>query len=270
MSEARTRDADVLFHRVEGDGPPVALLNGVSMTLAGWYPVHRALSESFRVVRCDFRGQLRTPGPPHVALGGHVEDLCRLLDHLGIERTHAVGTSFGAVIGLLLAERHPDRVGSLVLATVGPGKRSELLETARRWSDACAAVLAGEDRERFYREMARDLFSEATRRDHADRVERLGHQIRRLPTRWFRDLQELLSTAGSVDLAPLLPRIPHPALVVAAGEDVLVSTEDAARLAHGLPAGRLEVVPRAGHALVLERPQRLAELCLDFLDERAR
>jgi pimeloyl-ACP methyl ester carboxylesterase len=264
----RSSDAagELPFHRAEGQGPALVLLNGVSMTLGAWEPVRRVLDARYRVVRCDLRGQLRTPGPPPASLEGHLTDLRRLLDHLEIDRAHLVGTSFGAVLAMLFAERHPRRTRSLVLATVGPGRRPAALETIRRWSAACEAVLAGDDREAFYRAMARDLFSESTRRDHPERVERLGRQIRRLPERWFRDLLGLLAAASEADLQPHLPSVTHAALVVAAAEDALVPPDDAARLAHALPAARLELVPRAGHALILERPRRFAELCLQFLE----
>ena len=55
---------DVLTHRIDGDGPPLLLLNGGLMSIAVWQPFADALSSTRRVIRCDFRGQLLTPGPP--------------------------------------------------------------------------------------------------------------------------------------------------------------------------------------------------------------
>jgi len=40
------------------------LLNGGLMSIAVWQPFADALSSTRRVIRCDFRGQLLTPGPP--------------------------------------------------------------------------------------------------------------------------------------------------------------------------------------------------------------
>lgn len=255
-----------LFHRSEGSGPPVLFLNGVSMTLGAWEPAARALRERFRVVRCDLRGQLRTPGPPPRDPEGHLPDLVKLLDHQGIERAHVIGSSFGGVLGLMLARRHPERVGSIVAVTVGPGRRPALLAGVDRWRRACREVLGGGDRVAFYRSMAEDLFGRRARREQPEQLDTLARQVRRLPERWFRDLSELLASAGSIDLRPHLPEIGAPVLVVAAEEDVLVPLEDAAWLAQALPQGRLEIVPGCGHALVLERPGALARLALDFLD----
>jgi pimeloyl-ACP methyl ester carboxylesterase len=43
------------------------------------------------------------------------QDAVRLLDHLGVERAHVVGHSWGGAIALELAAQHPARVASLVL-----------------------------------------------------------------------------------------------------------------------------------------------------------
>jgi pimeloyl-ACP methyl ester carboxylesterase len=45
-----------MFHRVDGEGEPLLLLNGIAMSVASWEEIARPLAERFRVVRCDFRG----------------------------------------------------------------------------------------------------------------------------------------------------------------------------------------------------------------------
>jgi len=77
----------------------------------------RRLEGAHRVIGFDFRGMLMSPGTPHAVLEGHVDDVLALLDYLGVTRVHAVGTSFGALIGAMLAARHPVRVRSLALIT---------------------------------------------------------------------------------------------------------------------------------------------------------
>ncbi|HEX4700672.1 MAG TPA: prolyl aminopeptidase [Pseudonocardiaceae bacterium] len=52
-------------------------------------------------------------------------DLEKLRQHLGIDRWLLFGGSWGSVLGLCYAERHPDRVSEIVLMGVGTGRRSE-------------------------------------------------------------------------------------------------------------------------------------------------
>ncbi|HWN44225.1 MAG TPA: alpha/beta hydrolase, partial [Thermoanaerobaculia bacterium] len=102
----------MLTYRIDGEGEPVLLLNGGMMTLTAWEPVVAALDSRFQVVRCDFRGQLQSPGEPEPSLEAHVRDLVELIDGLGLERVHVVGTSYGGLVGLLFAALHPKRTAS--------------------------------------------------------------------------------------------------------------------------------------------------------------
>ena len=113
-----TSISGVLAHRLDGEGPPLLLLNGGMMSFGAWEPVARRLAERHRVVRCDFRGQLQSPGVPPARMEGHAEDVVRLLDALSILRVDVVAASFGAYVGLLLAALHPGRVASVLAATV--------------------------------------------------------------------------------------------------------------------------------------------------------
>ena len=50
-----------LYHQSEGAGEPLILLNGIAMSVVSWDVVARPLARQYRVIRCDFRGQLMTP-----------------------------------------------------------------------------------------------------------------------------------------------------------------------------------------------------------------
>lgn len=54
-----------------------------------------------------------------------VEDIERLREHLGIDRWVVVGGSWGVTLGLVYAQRHPERVIAMALAAVTAGTRRE-------------------------------------------------------------------------------------------------------------------------------------------------
>lgn len=54
-----------------------------------------------------------------------VADIERLREYLGIERWVVVGVSWGVTLGLVYAERHPERVTAMVLGAVTSGSRRE-------------------------------------------------------------------------------------------------------------------------------------------------
>jgi 3-oxoadipate enol-lactonase len=69
-----------------------------------------------------------------------------------------------------------------------------------------------------------------------------------------------------VALAGELAAVVCPALVVAAELDGFIPLERTRALAEGIRGARFTLIAGAGHAVVVERPQRLAALCLDFLE----
>lgn len=255
----------VLAHRVDGAGEPVLLLNGGMMTVAAWEPLAAALAERFRVIRCDFRGQLLSPGTPPAELAGHVGDLVELLDHLGIDRTHVVGTSFGGQTGLLLAAAHPDRVRSLVAAAVVDHADAAMREVG------AALVRAGRDAvqgrpEPFWEALLETVYSPPFlarhRNELAERQERMEAFV---PPAWYDAVERLLVAVEAADLRPLLGRISCPLLVIAAGDDRLMPLARSIAVADAVPGARLEVLDGSGHALVVERAERFAALTIDFL-----
>ncbi len=60
-----------------------------------------------------------------------------------------------------------------------------------------------------------------------------------------------------------------PVLVLAGDHDGLVSADDSRALAHALPRARFELVERAGHQLMLERPREVCAAIASFLGEVA-
>jgi proline iminopeptidase len=115
------------------DGKPAVVLHGGpgSGCAPGW---RRYFDPSaYRVVLLDQRGCGRST--PHAAdpatdmsvnTTDHlVADLELLRGYLGIDRWLLFGGSWGAVLALVYAQRHPDRVSEIVLTGVATGRRAE-------------------------------------------------------------------------------------------------------------------------------------------------
>ena len=66
-----------------------------------------------------------------------------------------------------------------------------------------------------------------------------------------------------------LRRVSCPTLVVRAEHDRLVPDEIAERYAEVIEAARIETVPGTGHAIIVEQPERTADLISSFIEEHA-
>lgn len=101
------------------DGPAVLAVHGVTANHLTW-PALAGYLPGIRVIAPDLRGRGRSntlPGP--WGMPQHADDLAAVLEHLGIERAVVVGHSMGAFASLVLANRHPQLVSSLVLVDGG-------------------------------------------------------------------------------------------------------------------------------------------------------
>lgn len=93
-------------------GEPVLLLHGYADRLETMEGLADSLAPTHRVIALDLRGfggssKFSDPGRYGQSM---VTDVLALLDYLGIERTHVVGYSMGALLAATLVERHPDRI----------------------------------------------------------------------------------------------------------------------------------------------------------------
>src|SRR5512146_249209 len=103
-----------------GEGErPIVLAHGLLMNRRMFEQLGPALAErGNRVICVDLLGHGRSDQPDDLRLYSmplFAEQVVALLDHLGVERAVAGGTSLGANVALELAVRHPDRVEGLFI-----------------------------------------------------------------------------------------------------------------------------------------------------------
>src|SRR5215468_2680916 len=96
----------------------VLLLHGNAESGLAWYGWVPSLARRYRVVRPDMRGfGASTPMPREFpwTLDGLIDDFCRLMDALGVERFHLIGAKIGGTIARAFAARRPARVRTLTV-----------------------------------------------------------------------------------------------------------------------------------------------------------
>ena len=105
-----------LHYEVRGEGPLLLIL-GAPMAAAEFAPLAHALAGDRTVVTADPRGVAHSclDDPTENSIPERrADDVAAILDDLGADSADVFGSSGGAVTGLSLAARHPDRVRILV------------------------------------------------------------------------------------------------------------------------------------------------------------
>lgn len=105
-----------LYYEVRGGGP-LLLVTGQPMTSAPFGPLADLLVDDHTVVTYDPHGlgaSTTTDPSRDITPEIQADDLAHLIEAVGGERADVFASSGGAVAGLALAARHPDRVGTLI------------------------------------------------------------------------------------------------------------------------------------------------------------
>ncbi len=170
------------------------------------------------------------------------------------------GYSFGGLVALHVALRHPPLVSRLVLLSATRGIRDPVARADRRAHDeALADHLEAVGVETFLDEwLAQPLFADVP----ADPDERASRSHRAA------GLAESLRRCGTGTQAWLgdqLAAVTAPTFALAGERDDKFRRE-AEAIATGVPQGSVAVVARAGHAAHLVRPETVAGLVNGFLD----
>lgn len=255
-------DGTDLHYELRGPegAPVVAFLNGILMTVRSWVLQRTVFEGRFRCLYHDFRGQLMSGKPegPYT-FEQHAADLAALLDHLEIGRCHLVGTSYGGEVGMRFAADRPDRVATLSLIACVAHLEPLLRRQVELWG------LAGGDAEALYRIAAPFNFSNRFLAADTVLVEQGEQRLAQAPPEFHAGFERLLACFSTLDLRDALPRITCPTLVVCAENDLLKPPSYSREIAAAVPHAELLMVPDAGHAVVIEKPDAVNTAVLGFL-----
>lgn len=245
------------LHRVVdgGAGERVVLVHGFTQTLAAMEPLAAPLRDGHAVVRVDLPGHGGS-----AAVRVEFAAAAGLLGEAGGPAVY-LGYSLGGRLCLRLALDRPDLVRALVLIGASPGLDDPAERAARRESDdALAAELERVGLERFLdRWLAQPLFATLPP-ERAGRADRLANTTQ--------GLAASLRLHGTGAQEPLWGRLaglrPPVLLVAGAGDAKFAALAERMAAVIGSSA-QVALVPGAGHAAHLERPEEVAALARAFI-----
>jgi pimeloyl-ACP methyl ester carboxylesterase len=214
------------------------------------------LADVAQLVFLDHRGQGRSDEstPDRWNLDTWIDDVAGFCDVLGIDQPILFGHSFGGMVALGVAIRHPKLPGKLVVsnsaAKFRPDRALEMFER-----------LGGEEA----RAVAADYFAMPTE----ERLERFmevcfplygivppdpEHRAR-IVARPAVGIHYFADEINAYDWFPELARIACPTLILAGELDPITPVAGHEEMAAAIPGAKLEVFARAGHAPWRDRPE---------------
>lgn len=253
-----------LGYSEQGSGEPVLMIHGLGYARWGWTWQVPALSQRFRTITFDNRGigESDTPEGPYT-VAQMAGDTLGLLDALGVERAHVIGTSLGGFVAQHIAVHAPDRVARLVLACTASGGPDmvPMPEVTVRLIEE-APTLPDEVRLRRFIENG---FTRAFADARPDVIERLMG-FRRDTAQPLAAWMAQSAAGAAFDLAARAGDIVAETLVLTGVEDTVVDPKNSVVLADAIPGATLVEMP-GGHLFFVEEADRFNDVVTRFLTE---
>ncbi len=275
-----------LYYRDIGQGQPIIILHGgPSFDHNYLLPDMDRLADVFRLIYYDQRGRGKSAWniqPAAVSLRSEMDDLEALRTHLRLEQAALLGHSWGGLLALEYALRHPERVSQLILLNTAPvsyedfqlferhlntrepadAERMRALESSPAFEEGDL-----ETRAAYYR-----LYFQPTLRP-PELLDRLSAYLQ---VGWTNEsvliarattgrLWEETAEMPGYNLLPQITRLRIPTLVLHGDYD-FVPVACAAHIAEAIPGARLVVLPNCGHLSYLESPDVVRKALTAFFE----
>lgn len=260
-----------------GEGDPLLFVHGLGSNLSLWREALDAFDDSHRVLALDLpgyglSGKADVPG----TMSFFAEVVTGVLDERGLDAVTVVGVSMGGQVGLTLALEAPERVRRLALVSpAGIEPFSPKEAAALKQATTAEGILNTTD----------EQVRQNTALNFAEWIDRYAWIIEQRLALSERDdfaayaKANARSVAGMLesDVRDRLGEIDVPALVLFGAGDRLIpnpylhpdmtTTDVADRAREALPEATVRVVEKAGHLLMLERPEGFRQELHAFVAE---
>ena len=290
VSESRiTVGRTSLYARAVGQGAPMIVLHGgPDFDHSYLLPEFDRFADTWRLIYYDQRGRGRSADgvqPSDVTLDSDLADIDTVRQHFKLARPILLGHSWGTVLALEYALRHPDRVSQLVLMNPAPVSTTQVALLRKYYAqklgsvdmDAQRAMTTGATYQAGEPDAVaaryRIHFKHALTRpaDYEKLMTRMKAafiaqgkdgilKARAVEDELMRDTWQ----RADYDLLPKLRNVRVPTLVIT-GADDFIPVVVAEEVARAIPSARLVTVPTCGHFSYMECPNDVRTVLNGFL-----
>jgi pimeloyl-ACP methyl ester carboxylesterase len=246
----------IIPYRIYGTGASsLVFINGVQQSMAMWHSFVRRFSRRYRIILFDYPNQGAgriTEGSSYLSLEDQVDILAAVIDATCAEDQLSVcAASWGGVIALAYAVKHPQRLNSLILASIGTKANQKMIEMITRG-------LEMPDTDRL--QVAESIIENFGKELPAAMKKRIVGQFQRMDTAAFDAFFQHGSTVLSVrDLSQVVDvgKVQCKTIIVYGENDAIVDLDDVRFLSSQMPHSELRIIKDVGHFLHLERDDLL-------------
>lgn len=240
-------------------------MHGAGGSSSIWHKQLREFRKQFNVLLLDLRGHgnskpgLKDAFKDKYTFDAITDDIVEVIDHLKIKKSHFVGISLGTILIRNLAEKHPEKVESLVMggAIMKLNFRSQLLMRLGNIFKSVVPYLW------LYRFFAFIIMPHSNHRESRLLFVREAKKLcQKEFLRWFKltsEINPLLRLFRSKD-------IKIPTLFVMGGEDYLF-LPSVRKVVQNHESSSLLLIEHCGHVVNVEQPEIFNRLVINYVSD---
>jgi len=270
MPHVTADDGVKLFYTDSGAGVPIVFVHEFAGDHRSYEPQVRQFARSFRCITYNARGYPPSdvPGDGAYSQDRARDDICAVLDGLGIDCAHIVGISMGGFAVLHFGFTYPGRARSLVIAGCGygaePARRAQFAAEAEASAHRFETLGMAEAALAYATGPTRVQFQNKDPRGWQEFADQLAEHSTEGASRTMRGVQA--QRPSLFDLVDRIATITVPTLVMTGDED-WPCLEPALLLKRTIASADLVVMPGTGHTLNLEEPAAFNAHLARFFDQ---
>jgi pimeloyl-ACP methyl ester carboxylesterase len=260
MPYATTEDGVKLYYEEAGSGTPIVFVHEFGGDHRSWEPQMRHFSRRHRCITFGARGYPPSDVPADVGKYSQARataDIAAVMDGAGIDRAHVVGLSMGGFAALHFGLDFAARARSLVIASAGYGAEKQHEAYFRGVSMEVAAQFEAQGSETFAKTYSlgasRVQFQNKDPRGWQEFATQLGQHSSLGAANTMRGVQA--RRPSIYDLEDRMKQMQVPTLVIVGDEDDHC-IQPGVFMKKTIPAAGLLIVPKTGHTVNLEEPDR--------------
>jgi pimeloyl-ACP methyl ester carboxylesterase len=270
MRSMRLSSGESIYYRKMGEhggATPVLLIHGIPDSSESWVPIMKQLSKTHSVYAVDLAGYGYSEWSDNhnFSLSAQANYLREFMEQLSLERAILVGHDIGGGIAQILTVRQPHRISHLVLVNSAMADEWPALEV-RMLRTPIIGIST-------FTVLENPIWSYMLRKGFADR-EKITPEVRQKYQQWFQGAdgrKRLVRNARVLDNTDLtriesdVVKLPVSTLILWGRHDRFLPATSAQRICGLMPNCRFQYIERAGHFVLDEQPDEIADHILRFI-----
>ncbi|WP_296618759.1 alpha/beta hydrolase [Marivirga sp.] len=276
MKKKKLSDSKTMAYADIGEGESILFIHGLASYAPGWKYNISELSKSYRCIAVDLIGYGKsTKGNFKADMSFHAQYLIELMDKLNITSFHIAGHSMGGQIALTMALTEPKKVKSLLLMAPAGIETFNKKEKEVFKNSTSPESIANVSDEQYRINLSLNFY------EMDERAEFMYEDRMKIKTdSQFMEYSHVVAEGvmGMLNepVFEQLGEIKQPTLICYGKEDRLIPNTYlhkalntkliGEKATENIPNSKLEMIPKAGHFVHFDQPEKVNEIMKNFLE----